>query len=237
MNRRQFVIRSLAALAPLGFAKEAGAATTSLPGYTVYHPATLSGKYPALTWGNPTSFGSTVFAGLLNFLADDGFIVVASNSTQTGSGVAMLGGIQALANNARFANVVDFNRIGALGHSQGGGGTTRAAMDARIKASCPIFPGYGVNDALNPQFVLAGEKDTLCTPAMVERTVVTGATASTVFAILKGATHLTPVSALGGSATLNYFVREWFRVYLKASSPTAFLTLKSNTAWIVKRWS
>lgn len=219
----------------------AGVKTLELSGFKVYYPATLTGGHPILSWGNPSFFDSWVFSGLLNFLAADGFVIAANHSTWVGSGKEILAGVDLLAkqnadSKSPFYGKLAADKIGVLGHSQGGGGAAKASADPRVLASAPLCPWSGAAKCSHSQFVVACEKDGACPPTTVERQCVTSAKAETYYAILKGGSHYTPVSILGGSKTLNSYVLEFFRWKLKGTSPAAFEKLQNDAAWTVKRW-
>src|SRR4051794_41663228 len=65
--------------------------------YNLLYPANLGTggvKAPIVTWGNGTGAVPSQYSGLLHQLASWGFVVVASTSTTTGTGAAMLAGAQ-----------------------------------------------------------------------------------------------------------------------------------------------
>ena len=56
--------------------------------FTLYYPTNLGAggvRHPIVTWGNGTNAVPSQYSGLLNQLASWGFVVIASNSTATGS--------------------------------------------------------------------------------------------------------------------------------------------------------
>ena len=98
--------------------------------FSLYHPTTLGKggvRHPIISWGNGTAAPTFVYGPLLTHFATHGFVVVATNSTQTGSGKEMLDGVSWLAaENDRPSSPLyqklDLSAVGATGHSQGGGG-------------------------------------------------------------------------------------------------------------------
>lgn len=63
--------------------------------YTLYRPTELGSsgfKHPILTWGNGSGTTPSSYAELLTHWASHGFVVVASNATDTGSGQEMIDG-------------------------------------------------------------------------------------------------------------------------------------------------
>jgi hypothetical protein len=112
--------------------------------HTVYRPALPKEgeKYPVITWGNGTCAQPEGYGALLRYVASYGYIVVAANSRYVGqapSNVAMIRALDfVVAANGKADSPLyqraDLTNVGAMGHSQGGGATTTAARDARIKA-------------------------------------------------------------------------------------------------------
>jgi hypothetical protein len=68
----------------------------SLFNYTIFCPQTLGAndfKHPVITWGNGTFAIPSFYRRLLRHLAPYGFVVVCSNSINTGTGREMVNGI------------------------------------------------------------------------------------------------------------------------------------------------
>jgi hypothetical protein len=112
--------------------------TVSTPGgaYTLFYPTNLGANgfdHPILTWGNGTNATPSKYTGILSHLASWGFVVIASNSGQTGLGTQMLAAVDYLiVENAYPSSVfyqnLDTTKVGALGHSQGAGGALNATL-------------------------------------------------------------------------------------------------------------
>jgi len=119
--------------------------------FTVFRPKVLGQagvRHPFITWGNGTGAVPSIYAGLLSHWATHGFVVIASNSTQTGNGKELVKGIGWLVSENKragsiFYNKLDPSAIGASGHSQGGCGCVNAANDPRVKCAAPLMPGPG----------------------------------------------------------------------------------------------
>ncbi|MBM7557293.1 carboxypeptidase regulatory-like domain-containing protein [Halanaerobacter jeridensis] len=115
--------------------------------FALLYPSNLEqGPYPVITWGNGTGAIPEFYWGLLKNLASHGFIVIASRSTNTGSGAEMIEGVNWLLeenNNptSKFHATIDSNNISAAGHSQGGGGALNAGANSKIKTTILIEPG------------------------------------------------------------------------------------------------
>jgi|HubBroStandDraft_6_1064221.scaffolds.fasta_scaffold213011_2 hypothetical protein len=137
--------------------------------YTVYRPVTWpSGPIPVITWGNGTCAQPEGYGALLRSVASYGFFVIAANSRQVGNGADMLKALDyaAAANKdstSPYYQKLDLDRIGAMGHSQGGGATVMAATDSRIK---DIIIFNGGDSATKPYLAFSGDTDiTNYTPA------------------------------------------------------------------------
>jgi hypothetical protein len=106
--------------------------------YKLYYPTNLGAggvRHAILTWGNGTNATPSKYNGLLTHLASWGFVVIASNSGQTGLGTQILDGATYLVNqdanpSSIFYQKLDIANVGALGHSQGAGGTLNATINS-----------------------------------------------------------------------------------------------------------
>ncbi|MFC0108693.1 poly(ethylene terephthalate) hydrolase family protein [Kibdelosporangium aridum] len=187
--------------------------------HTIYRPSPLTQRHPVIIWGNGTGASPSIYAGLLRHWASHGFIVAAANTPNSGSGNEMLAGISYLtAENARpsspYFDHVDVNRVGASGHSQGGGGAIAAGADPRVSTTVPIQPGpLGSIKALHgPMFIVSGQLDLVVLPLLL---VVPRYNAAThipaVYGELAGATHTTPTGDGGGYRGPT---TAWFRLWL-----------------------
>lgn len=120
------------------WAVSTGSATAYGGTYTLYYPTNLGANgfdHPILTWGNGTGATSSKYADTLGHLASWGFVVIASNSGQTGLGTEMLNGANHMVSengnsSSIFYQKLDTTKIGALGHSQGAGGTLNATINS-----------------------------------------------------------------------------------------------------------
>jgi hypothetical protein len=110
--------------------------TMSVSGFTLFLPVGRPAGSPVLTWGNGTGGSPNTYSGLLNQWASYGIIVVASTSSNTGTGSQMVTGIGV----AQGASVGGGNYVCTAGHSQGGSGTVNAARDSRVDCTMPIQP-------------------------------------------------------------------------------------------------
>lgn len=217
--------------------------------HSLFYPRDLGKgglRHPIITWGNGTGATPRAYAGLLKHWASHGFVVVASNSTMTGSGKEMLAGVDwLLAENERsgsdFHGKLDGRRIGAAGHSQGGGGTINAGGDRRITTTIPIEPAPGKVRALHgPMFVIGGEKDAIvAVDRIVTPLVYRPARVPTVYGIRVGANHFAPVGS--AEERMRHYMTAWLRLHLMGDASTRRLfygddaTIVGDADWIVQR--
>lgn len=116
--------------------------------YDIWYPTNLGAggfRHPIITWGDGTNAVPSQYAYLLEHLASWGFVVIATENKQTGSGVDIAGAVDFLLDRAADpANVLhdhlDANAIGAVGHSQGATGALNAMTNSggRIKTVIPF---------------------------------------------------------------------------------------------------
>jgi dienelactone hydrolase len=151
------------ALLPLGNSNDPSA-------FTLYFPdgAKSGESFPLLTFGNGTFCSPTFYDELIGFIVSYGYVVIATNTSNTGSGAEMLKAVEwVLAENDKadspIHGMVDGDHIGALGHSQGGAGTAQVGADPRIDAIAPLS-GAIMGDAggakiLCPTFYTLTEND------------------------------------------------------------------------------
>jgi hypothetical protein len=203
--------------------------------YTVFRPDPFANgtHYPIITWGNGTGATPSDYRPILMHMASYGFVVVASNSTQTGSGQEMIQGLTwIIGENTRsgsdYNGKLDTVHIGAMGHSQGGGGTLNTGLDPRVTAIVPIEPSVGqaqaaIDSLSKPTLLLCGSSDNIINAQLVcTDQVYRPLSAPVVFGILRGATHWTPTGytpdrrdGFAAPATA------WMRYYLMGDAQAA----------------
>jgi hypothetical protein len=127
--------------------------TNTGPGgtYDIFRPAQLGAErpHPIISWANGTLFDIPDYQKLLEHWASHGFVVICAQTNTTAGGATHKAGIDWLvAENARagsaYRGVLDPTKIGAAGHSQGGGATIAAGSNkpgpTGIVATLPLMP-------------------------------------------------------------------------------------------------
>jgi hypothetical protein len=131
--------------------------------YTMYRPACMreGETYPVITWGNGTCGQTEGYGPLLRYVASHGYVVVAANSRYTGGNGAMTKALDFVETlntdeSSVYYKRLDLEKIGAMGHSQGGMATITAARDARIDS---LIIWNGGSDAVKPFLAVSGDYD------------------------------------------------------------------------------
>ncbi len=169
--------------------------------HTIYRPTDLgSGTHPVLIWGNGTGVVPGAYSLLLRHWASHGFVVAAANTTQAGTGQQMLAGARWLISEndrpgSRYFHHIATNRVGAVGHSQGGMGAVNAGADPIVTTTVALQPGPVAlsNRLRGPALFLAGEKDSIVLPWLIVVPMYEAADqVPAVYAELGGADHFEP---------------------------------------------
>jgi hypothetical protein len=131
--------------------------------YTIYRPAKWKDgeKYPIITWGNGTCAQPEGYGALLRYVASQGFFIIASNNRWVGGATEMLHGLDFVfkANedpDSPYYHRLDTSKVAAMGHSQGGLGTSNASADSRIQT---VVLFNGGTSAQKPFLALSGDMD------------------------------------------------------------------------------
>ena len=154
------------------------------PVCTIHRPTTLGQdgrRHPILLWGNGITLGPEMYRALLKHFASHGFVVAATDTTREGTGangqalLACLGYLETQNATAGsvYENKLNVYRVGAAGHSAGGGGVIMAGRDPRIVVTAPIQPalatlhGYvpgAAGQQQGPMFLTSGDNDMVIAP-------------------------------------------------------------------------
>jgi hypothetical protein len=154
--------------------------------FDLYYPTQLGAngfKHPILTWANGSFANSSLYTYYLKHMASWGFVVIATQDSQTGPGQTVLDGANYLksANNepqSLFYQKLNVNEIGSFGHSQGSGGALNALIKSAgliktaiaIEIPAQIWCSSGANCANTTQmtsgsiFLIDGSADGLISP-------------------------------------------------------------------------
>jgi hypothetical protein len=209
--------------------------------FNVYRPKDLAqGGYchPILVWANghtdnpepnPPDCVSSKYCGsylmLVNQLASHGFVVISSLSTITSQGTPLptIVGLDWLIKQADdsaspYYHHLDTARVGALGHSEGGFSTSKAASDPRIGATATVS-GSAINTGIHgPSLWICGGKDTVVPCAGVEKTYAAITTLPAMFIDNLQADHGGWLYQSGIKGPSIIALTAWFRVQLMADT-------------------
>jgi hypothetical protein len=150
--------------------------------YTVFRPACMKDgeTYPVLTWANGTCGETQGYAPLLSTVASHGYVIIASNSTWTGTPPTDKVQLRAL-DYAKYLNEdsksvlyhrLNMDKIGAFGHSQGAAATVTASADPRIKASMFFSDGTSTHQ---PFLHFSADRDVMANSPDAMATATNGA--------------------------------------------------------------
>ncbi|HET6283171.1 MAG TPA: alpha/beta hydrolase [Polyangia bacterium] len=251
-------IRGVGFPAVADFAARGPFATTRLaegPQCTTFRPDPLGEgglRHPVIVWGNGTYSNPTIYAAVLTHWASHGFIAIAADTSNAGTGQEMQACVDfVLAENGKSGSVyqdkVDAAHVGASGHSQGGGGSIMLGTDARVTATAPLEPyvlGLGHQPSSQsmqhgPMFLMSGGSDTIAPPVQNQQPVFDNANVPVFWGTLAGADHV--VSGIGGIGGFRGPATAWFRYHLMGDSsaraqfygsPCALCT---DAMWTVQR--
>lgn len=192
---------------------------------TLFRPRSLTGNHAVILWGNGTGSSPTTYARLLSHFASWGFIVVAANTANAGTGSAMLGCLDWLERSS-LAAFADLSNVGTSGHSQGGGGAIMAGVDSRITTTAPIEGytlGLGHDSSSHtrqngPMLLLSGSADTLVNPSLNHGPLFRRTNVPVFWAILRGASHFEPV---GDGGDFRGITTAWFLYQLTGNTDAA----------------
>jgi predicted dienelactone hydrolase len=220
---------------------------------TIHSPVNLGQggvTHPVIIWGNGTGVSPASYQALLSHWASHGFIVAAANTSNAGSGSAMLSCLTTMTTNnnsqaSRFFQRVDVTRVGASGHSQGGGGTIMAGRDPRVDTTAPIQPfislglggfrrsSIGQQNPNSNMLLMSGSADTIAPRGSQQQPVFDGVNVPVVWLTRIGADHFEPV---GDGGDFRELTTAHFRAELMDDAAAAqFMDTFNRAGWIVLR--
>jgi hypothetical protein len=129
--------------------------------FTLFYPegGDPEQTFPILTFGNGTLCSPTFYDEFIGHVVSYGFIVIAPNTSNTGTAVEMLQGVDWVIeqngdpDSPLYARV-EIESVGAFGHSQGGAGTCRAGADPRIDAIATLSGTAEIDQIQCPAFFM-----------------------------------------------------------------------------------
>jgi hypothetical protein len=207
--------------------------------FNVYRPKDLAqGGYchPILVWANGhtdnpepnpplcvTANGQYCgsYLMLMNQLASHGFVVIASLSTITSQGNPMptIVGLdwliqQADDSTSPYYHRLDTAHVGALGHSEGGFSTSKAASDPRISAIATVS-GASANAGIHgPSLWFCGGKDTVVSCDSVSKVYASITTQPAILVDNLASDHGGWLYQNGAKGPDIFGFTAWFRVHL-----------------------
>ncbi len=204
--------------------------------YYVYFPENIKSSkktYPVLSWANGTACQPSMYTGMFTELAKGGYIVVASSETMAADGTAQIAALDfviSLSNNSSSLayKKVNTNKLGVIGHSQGGRSSVNAAVkDSRIKCVVSIAGSNYLEEAepnSAPTLFIAGEKDMIVSPSKWIQPAYDVAKGPAVYASLNGAIHTTCCT---NPEKYSSYILDWCNAWLKGDVK-ALSTFSSN---------
>lgn len=193
----------------------------------VYYPTAMQDSnksYPALVWANGTGCPPSLYDGLLKELAKGGYIVIANEETMAADGTAQRESINFILaqnndENSIFYNKVKTEKIGAIGHSQGGRSSVNAAAtDSRIDCVISLAGSNYTSEAeilSTPTLFIAGSSDLIVDASMWIKPAYKVCTGPAVYASLKGAIH---TRCCTNPTDYSGYAIKWFDAWLKNDS-------------------
>ena len=212
----------------------------------VYYPSDIKKShisYPALVWANGTAVSYDLYEKLLIEIAKGGYIVVANEETMSADGKAQRSSIDFIIEqnddeNSIFYKKVNTDKIGAIGHSQGGRSSVNAAaFDDRIDCVVSIAGSNFVEEAQalsTPAFFIAGSSDLIVDAKMWIVPAYENCKGPAVYASRKGAIH---TRCCTNPTDYSGYIIDWFDYYLKGDSNAINTfkdggTLSKDSNWI-----
>jgi hypothetical protein len=176
-------------------------------GYTVVQPTPLGQngfKHPVAMWGNGITTTPATYPTLLNRIASNGIVIVASNSTSVAP-ADMTGGLDWMVaqntSSGSYQGMLDTNCLVSIGYSLGGGGAVTAGSHPNVVTTVSFHGVMGNSAALKtPLLLFTSTTDTFVVPATFVTPTYNASVVQTFYATLtdagdpSNAGHLLPVS-------------------------------------------
>ena len=214
--------------------------------YKVYYPADMAegDTYPVIVWANGTACFTDLYNQLLKFVTSHGYIVVADTTVMAGDGTDQAAAVEyALQANADPSSTlyghVNVDRIGAMGHSQGGKSAVNAALlNDKIDCLISIAGASNATDTVGlkvPAFFMGGGLDGMVMPSLWVKPAYKNCSSPAVIGILKGVEHC---ACMFYPDKLKGYVVAWFDAFLKDDAVALDLFtnpnagLESDSHWV-----
>ncbi|MBX2800984.1 MAG: hypothetical protein KTR31_25110 [Myxococcales bacterium] len=182
-------------------------------GCLVHRPETLGEAelpHPVVLWADGVGDFPALYSELLAHLASHGFVVAAAEEVDLGSGVELLGCLDALSQasdepDSVYSGWLDLERVAAMGHDQGANGALMAGTDPRVHATVPVQPFYelplapfgfdkeAIAEQQGPMLLLSGEDDDVAVPDVHQEPIYEGTTVDVIWATRLEGTHRGPL--------------------------------------------
>ena len=209
--------------------------------FNIYRPKDLATSgycHPILVWANghgdnpeqnppkcivnaSTNTWCGTYPMLMNQLASHGFVVIASLSTTTSQGnpLPTIAGLNWLLEQAEdsaspYYHRLDTAHIGALGHSEGGMSTCKAASDPRIKAIATVSGTSTLSGLSGPALFFCGDKDTVAKCDGIKKNFDTVKDQPAIFINNLAADHGSWLGQNGAQGPTIFGLTAWFRTQL-----------------------
>ncbi|HET9957710.1 MAG TPA: hypothetical protein VFQ61_24600 [Polyangiaceae bacterium] len=209
--------------------------------FNIYRPKDLAQSgycHPVLVWANghgdnpeqnppkcivnsATNTWCGTYPMLINQLASHGFVVIASLSTTTSQGnpLPTIAGLNWLLQQAEdpmspYYHRLDTAHIGALGHSEGGMSTCKAAADPRIKAIATVSGTTSLSGLHGPALFFCGEKDEVAKCSGINTVFKSVKDQPSIFINNLTADHGSWLGQNGIKGPTIFGLTAWFRIHL-----------------------
>ena len=214
-------------------------------GQIVFYPSNIkeaNTTYPIIAWANGTGVSYDIYKDLIISLANGGYVVIANTETMSADGTAQLNSVDFLLSQNKdsgsiFYGKLNTDKIGLVGHSQGGRSSVNAAAkDSRI--DCVIsFAGSNFTEEAEklsaPTFFIGGSADMVVSAKQWLVPAYESCKGPAVYACIKNAIH---TRCCTNPADYTKYALPWLDLWLKGdtSNKAVFQNggkLSQDSAW------
>lgn len=198
-------------------------AVTGFGGGTIYYPtSTAEGTFGAVAVSPGFTATQSSLSWLGPRLASQGFVVMIIDTNSlydqpNSRGDQLLTALSYLTERSSVRGRIDSSRLAVAGHSMGGGGSLAAADDRpALQAAIPIAPWHSTKSWSGvrvPTFVIAGENDSVASPAAHASPFYNSIPASSekAYMELDGASHFFPQTP---NTTMAKYTISWLKRFV-----------------------